>query len=253
MPSIVVRRASANTTAIVSPSEAGPAASGWRTFLQLQTEVARRMGGRADLDTDALKLHINEAYVELCSLVDFLFLHASMSWTAETDEPLYALPSCVREVVSLQTIGDSEVDNEGPLDKVDMEEYRRMAQDSTDYADKPSAYTISPDNTLALWRRPDEAYVFSMEVKLRPERLVNDNDYPVLPDEWIEPLTLLCVSKTADGLNEIELASQRYNQVIGMLRSKRNEHAERKEGTKGGVWIPRSADELRRTSRGGYR
>jgi len=253
MPSIVVNRASANSTAIVSPSEAGPAATGWRTFLQLQTEVARRMGGRADLDTNALKLHINEAYVELCSMVDFQWLTASVTWTAEAGQPLYALPEEIREIVSLQTTGNTDVDDEGPLEKSDLEEYRRFAQDNTDEAAKPTFYAIGPDDTLVLWRTPDVAYTMSMEVKLAPALLSADSDYPVLRKEWIEPLTMLAVSKAADGLNEIELASQRYNQVLGMVRSKRNERAERKQGTKGGVWIPRSADELRRVQRGGYR
>lgn len=253
MPSTTINRALANTTAIVTPPAAGPATSGWSTFAELRTETARRMGGRADLDTDALKLHVNEAYIDLCSMVDFLFLTTSLSWTAQIGQSMYALPTSIRDVVALSTTGELDVSDDGTLRKIDTEEYYRLAEDETEWNRKPEAYTIAPDGTLVLWRAPDQAYVFSMEVKLRPARLVADGDYPVLPDEWVEPLRVLAVSKAAGGLNEFELAAQRYNEALGLIRSRRNERAERKEGTKGGVWIPRSRDELRRVDRGGYR
>lgn len=253
MPSTVVSRTGANTTAIVAPSAAGPATSGWSNFAELRTEVARRMGGRSDLGTADLSLHVNEAYIDLCSMVDFLFLTVEMSWSCVAQQALYALPTAIREVVLLKTTGVEDVSDDGPLRKVDMQEYARLSEDSADYDDVPEVYTISADNTLALWHRPDAAYSFSMEVKLRPSRLVADTDYPVLPDEWIEILRILATSKAASALNEFELSSQRYNEALGLIRSRRNERAERAEGTKGGIWIPQSASELRRTSRRGYR
>jgi len=220
--------------------------------LQLREEVARRMGQRADLADADLKLHVNEAYLEMCTTLDFVFLEASVAWTCEANQSAYGLPAGVREVISVQSLGSTEVDNAGTLEKVDMEEFRRRGIDSLEFSGKPTTYTLTPDGALVLWPQPDEAYVMSLEAKVRPARLVNDTDYPVLPDEWIEPLTVLSISKAAGALNEFEMASQRYNEYLGSVRARRNERAERKVGTKGGVWIPRSRDELRRTSRGGY-
>lgn len=252
MPSLVINRSTANTSAITPPVAAGPATTGWMNLAALEVEVLRRMGGRTDLDSAGIRLHINEAYVDMCSMLQFEWMDATMGWTTVPGVAQYALPNAIREVISVSSEGDSDVDDDGPLEKVDLREYRRMALEETDFNTKPSAFTLSPDNVLVLWRTPDVAYPMAMEVALRPTRLTADTHFPVCPDEWVEPLIVLSVSKAVQALREFEFAAQLYNVYLGHVRSRRNEKSERKRGTIGSVFVPRTAADLRRSSRGGY-
>jgi hypothetical protein len=252
MPSTVINRATANSTAITTPIAAGPATTGWMNLAEMRTEVARRAGGRTDLDPAAIALHINEAYLDLCSMLQFEWMDATIEWSTVAGVAQYALPSAIREVVKISSVGDPDVDDDGPLEKVDMAEYRRMGREDSDLHSKPSAFTLSPDNVLVLWRTPDAIYSMSAEVMLRPARLTSDSHYPVYPEEWNEAVLTLAVSKAVGALREFELSAQLYNTYLGYVRSRRNERGERKRGTVGAIFIPRTAEELRRSTRRGY-
>ncbi len=252
MPYTAITEAAANTTAITTPSAVGPATSGWLSLPQLTAEVLRRMGGRADLDTADVVLHINEAYLDLCSMVDFDFMTTSVAFTTEAAQPFYLVPKGIREVIRLSTQGILTDYNPIPLQKIDVTAYRALP-DETDWTDvTPHSFVFTANNILVLWPTPDTALSMAMEVKLRPARLSLETHYPALPEEWQEALLLLAQSKTHDGILEFEMASQKYNQYLGYVRSRRNERAEKSEGTHGRVFMPKSAADLRRGNRRGY-
>jgi len=233
--------------AITGVSQSGPATSGWLSFAQLQAELRLRLGGRSDIDASRVKLWINEAYTDICNALDLAKLRASVDHILTIDETVYSLPADTRMVIAITYNDPTDTMYGGLVEKIDVEEYRRLPEEYS--TGRPLVWTPYLPEVIVFYPSPDRAYPVTLDCKLRPTRMTADGDYPLLADEYIEPLLLLSRAKAFSALLEFSLSGQCMNEYVALMRSRRNEVAEQAEGSVGRMVPVRTQRQLLRSKR----
>ena len=236
----------ADATAVLQTSQSAPLASGWLSLSGLRTSLAYRIGGRTDLTNGELDLWINEAYLDICTMLDLPFLEGSEQFTMTTGAWLYKINTDITVIVNLSIRDTDSLDPEGEsMSKIEMREFRRLPYSPENSC--PKVWAPHAEYMVAVHPIPDKNYLVVAEFRMRPGLLVDDADYPRLPREMIEGLLLASTAKAHSGLQEYGFAIQAQNEFIAFMRSRPSYAAKQNEGQVSRM-VPVNSDREKRIS-----
>lgn len=238
----------AATATVVPPSgSAAPLVNEGETLSTLTDELQAMLGGRADVTPERMAVWINFGYIDLAASLELDELKASMSFNLVAAQPFYKLSSEVMAtrsaaVVDAVTYGDL---GGRPLKKTDLPTYRR----NSDLTDEPREY-FRERNILVIWPTPRAVRTLGLDFWIRPDKLVNEDDSPLLGWEWHEAILLNARKKAFAALLEFDKAMAAENDFINLVRRK-SDRAETEDSDKTvGSSVPRSNRQLIRRHSG---
>lgn len=200
------------------------------TLATIRAELVEALGQRTDLiQTSNVRVnkYINYAYRDLCSSLSLEELIASLAFNTVNLQPLYQLPTAVRDtrLVSLVDPVTYPVSGGIALTKRDVSWYRRQLL----FNDVGPTDFFKYNDLLVIWPTPTGVNQLVMEFRVRPDDLVLDNDSPILPTEWHEGIFLLAKAKLHAALLEPDLADLAENAFTKFVRRRTDRAAEEQE------------------------
>lgn len=244
MPYTAITRAG---SAVVATSGAGaPLTNLGETLSTLRDELQAMLGGRTDVSPTRLDRFINFGYIDLASSLDIDDLKASMSFNLIVGQPFYNLPNEVmatRHAAVIDAVTYGQLGGR-PMRKTDLDTYRR----NSDLADEPREY-FRERQILVLWPTPAAVRLLSLDFWIRPDKLVGEDDSPLLGWEWHEAILLNARKKAFAALLEFDKAMAAENDFVQLVRRKAD-RAETEDNSKTvGSSVPRSGRNLIRSGR----
>jgi hypothetical protein len=232
----------AATATVVPPSgSAVPLVNTGETLSTLTDELQAMLGGRADVTPERMALWLNFGYIDLAASLELDELKASMSFNLVANQPFYKLDMEVMATRSASVVDPVTYGDLGgrPLKKTDLPTYRR----NSDLVEEPREY-FRERNILVIWP------TLGLDFWIRPDKLVNEDDSPLLGWEWHEAILLNARKKAFAALLEFDKAMAAENDFINLVRRK-SDRAETEDSDKTiGSSVPRSNRQLiRRHSR----
>jgi hypothetical protein len=215
-----------SAAAAVVPTLGAPATGGDYTFLAMQTELLSLLGGRTDIDPPRLGKWLNQAYQGLAAALDLPEFNASIEFDTVGAQPLYLAGASIRRTNSAVVRDTTNYSNGGrPLYKTDLDSLRRLHDESNE----PERYYFQ-NRLIALWPTPTAARTIVMDVFFIPQKMVEDDDAPILGEEWMEVLIARARATAFSALLEFQLAGQAQNEYVAKLREKTDMKAQEKSG-----------------------
>ena len=197
------------------------------TLASLRTEVLAEIN--RTIDATRVNLWINKAYRKLCAMIDISELNGSLSINTTVGQNQYALPKQVAWIKRVPLVDTSLYPLTGGrnMEKTDLNTYRELA-------DPPSGYNYNwgpykyfrYGRVLVLWPTPIAVKAVTVDFRVRPLDLVNDNDSPILPEEWHESLLLRARYVAFRSLQMFDKAGLAQNDFVTSIRELLNTDAE---------------------------
>lgn len=240
MPYLVIDPAAAAAAPVLTLG--APRTSEGETLLSLRTELFFQLGGRDDLTDDRLDKLINWAYLDLWSSLKLDESDASYGFSTVPAQPFYLVPPQVRSTRRAAIIDTSSVYGGTPLEKTDLSSYRQLEVASG----IPQSYFRS-NGVLVLYPTPDAVYSVAVDFRLRPLRLVEDTDSPILAEEWHETILLNARKKGFSATMEFDKAMPAHNDFVDSVRRKEDPAADEDSDRIVASSVPRSGRMLRRS------
>jgi hypothetical protein len=231
MPFIVLDPSAAESAPITSLG--APKTSEGDTLASMRLWLQRALGGRDDIEQDMLDGWINDSYLDVCTSVDIDEMKGSLAIETVAGQPLYTLPYVVSSTQGAALIDSGLNDGGWPLGKVDKSAYR----DWPDKSGRPETYFREGD-LLILYPTPDKSYFVSLDIRIRPLPLADDDDSPILGQEWHRPIRLGARQKAFDDLQEFEKAPIAENSYTNSVRRRNNREASEDERRVIGSSVP---------------
>lgn len=215
------------------------------TLASLRGELIVSLGGRTDIDAPRYDRWINLAYIDVCSSLDIETLFSGYSFVTTAAQPLYTLPPQVSSIKGISVVDAVRYPEFGgrPLKSSDLSEYRAAKE----LTEEPRSY-FRIGRLLVIYPTPDTGYTLSVDFRVRPDRLVNNTDSPIIPWEFHEAILLAARQKGFSGVFEFDKALAVQNEFVGLVRRKRDEGAEADSGRIVASSVPRRMRDLYRGS-----
>ncbi|MBY0451220.1 MAG: hypothetical protein K2X01_11410 [Cyanobacteria bacterium] len=157
---------------------------------------------------------------------DWAFREATGSLTTVAGVDTYSLASTV-DVDSFKTLvlRDTKI----PLTYLDYEDWDQRNSTSG----IPGCYTIF-QNQIILSPKPDKAYTLDYRHQVKPVKLVNDTDTPIIPDKWHHVILDGSTYRAKLFLNDEDFRDQQalYEQGIKLMLSHNRDFLGRESGMK---------------------
>lgn len=240
MPFLAISAAAAEPAPVTTLG--APLTSVGTTLTEFEQDLLLMLEGRTDISSAQYKRLINWSYTDLCTSLDIDELKGSLQLTLVPGQPLYALPYAVDfiEEASL-VLPKAESISEGyPLDKHDLNAYR-----SAGPSDGDPTFFFRQGDILVLYPTPDKARTLNLDVKVRPQWLVNGTDSPIIPVEWHEAILLGARKRGFSTLLEFDKALPVENEFVGLVRRRTDREAQDDSGRVIGSSVPRRVEDLR--------
>jgi hypothetical protein len=202
-----------------------------------------QLGARPDVTNGILETWINDAYLDTCTSLEIDELKASLALNLVAGQPLYLLPPIVRAIREVAVIDAATYGSLGgrKLVQSDLARYRRNGTVS----DEPREY-FRENRMLVLWPTPKVSRTLSVDIWIRPQPLVGDNDSPIIPPEWHETIGLNARSKAHLDLREYERAAVAENAYVNNVRRKDDPESLEESDRVIGSSVPRSGRSIYR-------
>lgn len=242
MPYTVLSESAA--AVIPSAGVGDPLTSAGETLLSLRTELLLLLGSRNDVSPERAGLWINFSYIDLASSLDLDDLKGSLGFDLVAGQELYLLPDEVmatRDAAVIDTVTYGELGGR-PLTKTDLSAYRLHSV----LSDEPREY-FRERNLLVLWPTPKNIRTVALDFWIRPARLVDDTDSPILPYEWHEAILLNARKKGFAALLEFDKALAAENDFISLVRRKTDRDEREDKGRVVLSSVPRRRGQLTRS------
>lgn len=196
------------------------------TFLdELTAEIADRTDLDSALLTDTLRKTklINWAYRHICSIINLKSLLGSIQISITDDKDFYLLPAQVAVAKKLSIINTADYASGGAeLEKIDLGLYRQLPDSGllTTFAEptKWFPYDIAGKRMIVVWPTPSTARVAALDCKLRPTKLTNSTDSPILPEEYHEAILRGALHRVEWAVRNKAAAREEYNEMLTILR-----------------------------------
>lgn len=231
MPFLVIDPLSAAPAPVTTIGE--PKTATGDTLASMRLWLQRALQGRDDLTEEELDLWINDSYLDICTSIDLDEMKGSLALTTIAGQPLYLLPYSVSSTQNAALIDTSMTTGGQPLAKADRAWYREQQNKSG----RPEAFFREGD-VLVLYPTPDKAYTVSLDFRIRPLPLIEDNDSPIVGHEWHRPIRLGARQKAFDDLQEFDKALPAENSLVNSVRRRNNREAAEDERRVIGSSIP---------------
>lgn len=176
-----------------------------------------QLGGRPDITPPMLDQWINAAYIDVCSSLELNELSGSLALDLINSQSLYMLPAVVRAIKMVSVIDSDTYGELGgrSLTMTDLKAFRK----APDRVDEPTEYFRSGD-ILVVYPSPVSVRTLSLDIWIRPQKLLLDTDCPVLHEEWHEPILRNARTMAHSDLREFDKAAVTSNDYVEMVRRK---------------------------------
>lgn len=231
MPFIVIDSSTAAAAPVTTIGE--PKVSAGDTLASMRLWLRRALLGRDDLTDDELDLWLNDSYIDVCTSIDIDELKASLGIVTVAGQALYNLPYVVSSTQDAALIDPGMTTGGLPLNKVDKAWYREQQNKSG----RPECFFREGD-VLVLYPTPDKQYTIALDFRVRPLPLTEDDDSPIVGQEWHRPIRLGARQKAFDDLQEFEKAMPAENSYTNAVRRRNNREASEDERRVIGSSIP---------------
>jgi hypothetical protein len=220
-----------STAATAPATTAGnPLTSIGETLLSLQTELLSDLLGRADVGTLRQTKWINWGYINVAQMLDLSELWGSVAIAAVANQPFYLLPTQLSWIRRLALEDPTDFVNTGgkELDLIDEPTYRQLPDTSVFTGESP----IIPESyfrwgrMLVLWPTPSQNFTLNLDFRVRPVKLVNPTDSPILPEEFHEVILYAALERAWRALRVPQAALAAMNDKLSVLRPLLNTDAE---------------------------
>lgn len=227
-----------------APTLGAPLVGGVETLETLTDELYNELGGASDIDPARLTRWINEAYLELATMLKLPDFNKSFQFNTVAGQPLYKVGTQILSTERASII-DSVNYSEGgiPLKKSSADHYRRLPVQN----DEPTEYFFE-GNLIVLWPTPVGVRTVVVDAYILPQRLSDPDHSPIISDAWTEALRKSARSKGFDGTLEFQAGAQAENKFISHVRRKIDTDAEERTGVVARFIPARHARQLRRDS-----
>jgi hypothetical protein len=147
-----------------------------------------------DLDNDGCLLLLNRSFWELCNKVNFKEKERTVIITTADGVRKYHKPVSLDSVVALNFV-DPDTEKRVPLTRIGTWTYDNKYEGNTDARGRPEEY-YREENYIVLHPTPDAAYSVELRHKRTLEDLEDDNNAPIIPQEWHEIILMGAVTRT---------------------------------------------------------
>ena len=208
--------------------------------------IAQRAGELEAVNAPLVDNWINDAYIQILSMMDNPRLKFSSEFTLPELITTVSLPAVVDEVHSLNWFTNAVIT---PIHKsVDIEYWRSLG--TNEELDNPLFnYFMQHDGfgLLLQFHKQSISTRLLIDGTVKPPRLVADGDCPVLEDASCLALIDLAISIALRRLGEYTYAGTQNNAALAILRSQLDQKSVDRKGTIAAVTRPRTLDEARRS------
>jgi hypothetical protein len=216
------------------------------TLADLRGALNLALGNRTDVGNPQLDRWINYSYLDMASSLEVDDLKGGLPLNTVVGQALYLLPksiAAIRKISVIDPVTYGEL-NGRELTPTDLNAYRR----SPARTDEPTEF-FRDNRLLVLYPTPATVRVLSLDVWIRPSKLVADSDSPILSEEWHEVLVKNATAKAYEDLREFGDAAPAINSFIGLVRRKEDREATEDDSRVVGSSVPRSRKDLYRRHR----
>lgn len=238
MPYIVLDPALA--TAIPAGTLGEPLTNVGMTLADLRNELRIMLGGRPETDDPMLDRWINFAYLDTATSLEIDELKGSLSFNSTVAEAMYLLPDVVRAIRHASIIDTANYAAGGRELKLSNIGAYRKAADATG---EPREF-VRENKLLLLYPTPVAARSITLDVWIRPQKLTDDSDSPILAEEWHEVILKNARAKGHSALREFETAGVTENEHISLVRRKDEPEALEDANRVVGSSVPRTRRQL---------
>lgn len=206
-----------------------PLTSIGETLETIRAELVARLQNRTDItngtaDYTRMDKCINQAYRNLCAMLDLKELQGSVALTTVASKNFYLIPLTVAWITKLSLADSTDYFYRGgtPLEKIDLDEYRILPDTSTYFQNQ---VPILPckffrwNRMVVVWPTPTGVYTLPMDFRVRPAKLTNTTDSPILPEEFHESLIHAAEERLWNVLKMPDRAAIARNNKVDALRS----------------------------------
>lgn len=217
-----------------------------KSLVVMRTQLDIELGGRTDFQDQMFDIWINDAYIDLASSLELDELKGSILLPIIAGQPLYNLPRIIRAIRNLSIVDTQNYGTLGgrKISKSNLDEYRKLRE----LDEEPTKY-FRERGVLVLWPTPKNARDLALDFWIRPEPLVDDNHYPILPPEYHEVIVRNARAKAHSDLREFDKSAITNNEMIGLVRRKQDTDELEEEDRVIGSSVPRRRSQLYRTSK----
>ena len=238
---------SATAAAAPATTLGAPLQNTGMTLAEFRGRLNLQLGGRPDVLPSMLDQWINAAYIDICSSLELEELKGTLTLNLVVSQSLYLLPKAVR-AIKLASVIDAVTYGEiggRQLTLSDLGKYRR----SSDRVDEPEEY-FRVGEMLVLWPTPAKVRALSLDIWIRPTKMVADADSPIIPEEWHEIILRNARQMAHSDLREWGSAAIAQNEFVGMVRRKTDTEELEESQKIIGSSVPRGRKQIyRRNSR----
>jgi hypothetical protein len=174
---------------------------------------------------------INVAYRRVCASLDLDMMEGSYAFSTVANQPFYLMPAGVSFVRNLSVIDASgfPISEGSVLDKMDLMTYRRLP-DSTNQMFLSLERYFRYNNMLVLYPTPPSAFTVAVDVRIKPQPLVDPTDSPFIPEEFHESVLLLSRQIAFSRLLEFDKAAVAQNEYVDSVRDKEDTKSKEETG-----------------------
>lgn len=223
MPYLDLDPAAAAAAPVIT--DGAPIVSGYKTLLQLRTDLLSALGNRGDATPAMLNSWINDAYLLIASGIKFNESQGTYTFNTVVGQPFYKMPAAVQFTTGVSMADPTNYPFDGgvPLNKIDEQTYRRLPL----LQDVPESY-FRWNGMIVIYPTPAAVKAIVVEYRIRPVPLVQDTDSPILPNEWGRGLFLKAKSFAYADLEEADNAERTQNDYVRFLREVGSTESEEK-------------------------
>ena len=191
----------------------------------LRTELRIHLGfesdGTDDLSNDDADLLLNRAFWELLNKFNFREEECSVEFTIAEDEDYTSLPVLFESMRSLAIL-NSDTNKWTPLDRIDIQEFERLANDDSSAKGAPEKYFREGVGIRLLSSAggaPDATYTLRIKYRFTLADLASGNATLVIPDVWHELILMGGFWRGLHRIRDYEGAREIRNTQIGMINT----------------------------------
>lgn len=210
-----------------------------QTLADFREAVLLALGNRTDItengtDYTTVDKWINQGYRHVAGVIDIKELWGSVTFDLEADQPFYRVPESLIWIKKASLIDDTNYFDWGgrELDQIDLDTYRMLAESDEiqiDGANLPPTMYFRQGRVLVVYPTPADAYSLTVDFRVRPDKLVDTTDSPILPEEFHEVIELAAIWRARRGVRQYAEAKEAQNDMLAVLRPLINSDAEERE------------------------
>jgi hypothetical protein len=209
-----------------------------KTFLQLCADVARESGAVGSAPSTIVNQTgrqakivewVRQACEQICAdSPDWTFLRAEFTGDLSADVMSYAPGAWIDgsfarwlaendtyQPMSIYPSGLPEQETE--LHFISYDRWRSMYYRRVHDALQPIHWSIAPDRSFLVGPKPDAAYVVRGEYQMGPQTLAEDDDVPIIPDQYQDAITwraCMMLAEHDEAPGALQVASRKYGAIL---------------------------------------